>query len=176
MSPGARDASNDIAGLAERAVAALASRHLTLAVAESLTGGLVMAALTEVPGASAVLRGGPVVYATDTKAAALDVDPELLAERGPVDPDVAGAMARSVQRRWGADLGLATTGVAGPEPQAGHPVGEVYVALADEVGATVVGLDLAAAGGRAAIREKTVEQALATLLTRWGLGGEASVG
>ena len=176
MSTDDSDTSDDRAELARRAVAALASRNLTLAVAESLTGGLVMAALTEVPGASAVLRGGPVVYATDTKAAALDVDPELLADRGPVDPDVAEAMARSVRNRWGADLGLATTGVAGPEPQAGHPVGEVYVALADELGATVVGLDLAAAGGRAAIREKTVEQALATLLARWGLGGEASVG
>jgi nicotinamide-nucleotide amidase len=157
-------------------VTALASGHLTLAVAESLTGGLVMAALTEVPGASAVLRGGPVVYATDTKAVALDVDAELLAERGPVDHDVAEAMARSVRHRWAADLGLATTGVAGPEPQAGHRVGEVYIALADEAGSTVVALDLGAAGGRAIIRELTVESALTALLARLGLAGEASVG
>lgn len=163
-------------GLAHRAVAALTSRHLTLAVAESLTGGLVMAALTEVPGASAVLRGGPVVYATDTKAVALDVDRDLLQARGPVDADVAEAMARSVRHRWAADLGLATTGVAGPDPQAGHPVGEVYVALADQTGSTVVRLDLGAAGGRATIREMTVEQALTALLARLGLAGEASVG
>ena len=167
---------DDTVELARRAVAALTSRHLTLAVAESLTGGLVMATLTEVPGASAVLRGGPVVYATDTKTVALDVDPELIAERGPVDPDVAEAMARSVRIRWAASLGLATTGVAGPDPQDGHPVGEVYVALADGAGSVVVRLDLGAAGGRATIRELTVERALTTLLARLGIGGEASVG
>ena len=162
--------------LARRAVAELTARQLTLAVAESLTGGLVMAALTEVPGASVVLRGGSVVYATDTKATALDVDAGLLADRGPVDPDVADAMARSVRTRWGADLGLATTGVAGPDPQAGHPVGEVYVALADEAGSTVLRLDLGDSGGRATVRERTVERALSALLAREGLGGEASVG
>lgn len=165
-----------VAELAHRAVTGLTARRLTLAVAESLTGGLVMAALTEVPGASAVLRGGPVVYATDTKATALDVDAGLLADRGPVDPDVAEAMARSVRTRWAADLGLATTGVAGPDPQAGHPVGEVFVALADEAGSTVLRLDLGDAGGRAAIRELTVERALSALLARWGLGGEVFVG
>jgi nicotinamide-nucleotide amidase len=157
-------------------VTTLTSRRLTLAVAESLTGGLVMATLTEVPGASVVLRGGPVVYATDTKAVALDVEPELLADRGPVDPDVAEAMARSVRNRWAADLGLATTGVAGPDPQAGHPVGEVYVAIADQAGSTVLRLDLGAAKGRKAIREMTVERALTALLARLSLGREASVG
>ncbi len=127
-------------------VATLLERGLTIAVAESLTGGLVMAALTEVPGVSAVLRGGPVVYATDTKASELDVDPELLAARGPVDPEVAAAMATSVRTRWLADVGLATTGVAGPESQAGHPVGEVYVAVSDADGSVVHRLELAPAG------------------------------
>jgi PncC family amidohydrolase len=112
-------------------VARLERAELTVAVAESLTGGLVLGALTTVPGVSAVLRGGVVVYATDTKASQLGVDAELLRERGPVDPDVALAMARGVRRRWTSDIGLATTGVAGPEPQDGHPVGEVYIAVAD---------------------------------------------
>lgn len=163
-------------GGAAAVVAAMIERGLTLAVAESLTGGLVMAALTEVPGASAVLRGGPIVYATDTKAAALDLDPRLLAARGPVDPEVADAMAISVRRRWQADVGLATTGVAGPDPQAGHPVGEVYLAVADSVGSAVHRLDLAAEGDRRSIRSRAVDLALAAVLQRLGLTGEATVG
>lgn len=112
-------------------VGRLAAAGLTVAVAESLTGGLVMAKLTDVPGVSAVLRGGVVTYATDTKASQLGVDEELLDSRGPVDPEVAAQMARGVRERWGADIGLAATGVAGPDPQDGHHVGEVYVAVAD---------------------------------------------
>jgi PncC family amidohydrolase len=165
--------------LAARVVPALQERGLTLAVAESLTGGLVMATLTEIPGASGVLRGGPVVYATDTKTSELDVDAELLASRGPVDPGVAEAMASGVRARWQADLGLATTGVAGPERQAGHPVGEVYVAVADSDGALVVPCDLGEAGSREAIRLQAVTRALETLLGRLegrALSGEASGG
>ena len=77
-----------------------------------------------------MLRGGVVAYATDLKAALLDVDPALLDAAGPVHPDVAAQMARGVRSRLGADLGLATTGVAGPDPQDGHPPGEVHVAVA----------------------------------------------
>ena len=95
-------------------VARLRQMGQTLAVAESLTGGMVMAALTEVPGVSDVLRGGSVVYATDTKTSQLGVDDRLLASRGPVDPDVALAMAQGVRERWTADLGLATTGRGRP--------------------------------------------------------------
>jgi nicotinamide-nucleotide amidase len=117
-------------GAAPRVLAAAAARGLTLGVAESLTGGLVVAALVGVPGASAVLRGGVVAYATELKAALLGVDAGLLAERGAVDPDVAAQMALGVRRATGADVGLATTGVAGPDPQDGHPPGLVYVAVA----------------------------------------------
>ncbi len=165
--------------LAARLVPALQERGLTLAVAESLTGGLVMATLTEIPGASRVLRGGPVVYATDTKTSELGVDAELVASRGPVDPEVARAMAVGVRARWQADLGLATTGVAGPEPQAGRPVGEVYVAVADSAGVSAVACDLGQAGTRNAIRGRTVERALEAVLDRLGglgLAGEASGG
>ncbi|HVQ18891.1 MAG TPA: nicotinamide-nucleotide amidohydrolase family protein, partial [Actinomycetes bacterium] len=100
-------------------VAELGERNLTVAVAESVTGGLLMGALTAVPGASDVLRGGVVVYATDTKASQLGVDPDVLETNGPVDAEVATAMARAVRGRWAADIGVATTGVAGPDPQAG---------------------------------------------------------
>lgn len=98
--------------------------------AESLTGGLVVARLIETPGASAVVRGGLVAYATELKAALLGVDAALLAERGAVDPEVARQMALGARRVLGADWGLATTGVAGPDAQDGRPVGCVFVAVA----------------------------------------------
>ena len=166
---------------AQRLVDALRSREMTLAVAESLTGGLVMATITSKAGSSAVLRGGVVVYATDTKASQLGVDRDLLERQGPVDAQVAEEMARGVRARWGADLGLATTGVAGPEPQGGHPVGEVYVAVADAAGVVVERLDLkslagsaeegnkdgdACDTGRAGIRRATVARALDVVLSR----------
>lgn len=103
---------------------------LTLAVAESLTGGRVAAALTAVPGASAVFRGSFTAYATDLKAGVLDVDAALLAEVGAVHPEVARQMARGVRRLCGADVGISTTGVAGPQSQDGRPVGTVYAAVA----------------------------------------------
>jgi nicotinamide-nucleotide amidase len=151
---------------AARAVAALTRRGSSVAVAESLTGGLVLAALTAAPGASASVRGGAVVYATETKHTVLGVDAGLLAARGPVDPDVAGAMARGVRLTFRAEIGLATTGVAGPEPQDGHPVGEVYVALADDRGTRVEPLRLR--GDRGAIQRATVAAVLQLLLERLG--------
>lgn len=162
--------------LAAALVPALRERGLTVAVAESLTGGLVMAAFTEIPGASAVLRGGPVVYATDTKVSELDIDAGLLASQGPVSPLVAEAMAAGVRARWQADIGLATTGVAGPDAQDGQAVGEVYVALADASGSSSLHCSLGQAGDRVAIRQLAVERALIALAAHIGIAGEASVG
>src|ERR687883_1168607 len=110
-------------------VATLRARGQTLAVAESLTGGALTAAVVDVPGASTVLRGGVVAYATDLKHALLGVDADLLAAEGPVHPEVARQMADGVRERLGATWGLATTGVAGPDPQDGVPPGTVYVAI-----------------------------------------------
>lgn len=100
---------------------------LTLATAESLTAGLCAASLASVPGASNVLRGGLVVYATDLKHSLADVNAELLSQQGPIDPDVAELLASGAAQRCTADVGIGLTGVAGPDPQDGHPVGEVYV-------------------------------------------------
>ena len=97
-------------------IALLAARRQSIAVAESLTGGLLAAALTDVPGASAVFRGGVVAYATELKAVLLGVDRALLAAQGAVSAEVAGAMATGVRDRLGATVGAATTGVAGPDP------------------------------------------------------------
>jgi nicotinamide-nucleotide amidase len=140
-------------------LAALGARGQTLAVAESLTGGLLAATIVDVAGASAVFRGGLVVYATDLKASLGGVDAALLAERGPVDPDVAIQLARGAALRCGADWGLSTTGVAGPDPQNGIAPGTVYIGLSDPDGATTARrLDLT--GDRPAIRRAVVASAL----------------
>ena len=110
-------------------VARLGRGGITVACAESLTGGLLTAVLTDVPGASAVVRGALVVYATDLKASLARVDGALLAERGPVDPDVAIALAHGARTVCGATVGIGLTGVAGPDPQNGIPVGTFYVAV-----------------------------------------------
>src|SRR5205085_5916692 len=104
---------------AQIALALLRGRGETLAVAESLTGGLLAATIVDVPGASRAFRGGLVVYATDLKATLAGVPPQLLEARGAVDPDVAAALAGGVRQRCRADWGLSTTGVAGPDPQDG---------------------------------------------------------
>lgn len=143
-------------------LALLESRGETLAFAESLTGGLLTDEFITVAGASAVVRGGVIAYATDLKETLLDVDPALLAQRGAVDRDVALAMARGARTRMGATYGLATTGVAGPDPQDGHPVGTVYIALSGPGGERVERLALS--GTRAQIRRDAVTAA-AGLLT-----------
>ncbi|MBO9568799.1 MAG: nicotinamide-nucleotide amidohydrolase family protein [Cellulomonas iranensis] len=143
-------------------VGLLARTGLTVAAAESLTGGLVAASLVDVPGASAVVRGGVVAYATDLKASVLGVDAELLAARGAVDPDVALAMAAGVRRVCGADVGLATTGVAGPDPQDGRPPGTVHVAVV--AGGVREARSLVLAGDRARVRAGTVRAVLALAL------------
>ncbi|NIJ06250.1 nicotinamide-nucleotide amidohydrolase family protein [Frigoribacterium faeni] len=151
---------------ASEVVRELDRQGLTVAVAESLTGGLLVAELISVPGASAVVAGGVVAYQTPLKHQLLDVPASLLAARGAVDPDVATAMAVGVRSALAvegraADVGVATTGVAGPDPQDGHDPGTVYVALSAG-GATRV-TRLALEGDRAAIRSATVSESLSML-------------
>jgi len=142
----------------ERLVGLVRSRGATLATAESLTGGLVGAALTDIPGISAIYRGGVIVYATDLKATLAGVPADLLADVGPVHPDTAVALATGVRQRLGATYGLATTGVAGPDPQAGIEAGTVYVAAAGPDAVRVERLSLS--GDRAAIRRGSVQAVL----------------
>ena len=144
----------------------LAARGETLAVAESLTGGLLAATIVDVPGASAVFRGGLVVYATPLKHTLAGVPAPLLSANGPVDPAVAAALAAGARERCGADWGASTTGVAGPDAQGGKPVGRVYVAVAGPLtgadGETLI-RELDLAGDRAAVRAGAVRAALALL-------------
>jgi nicotinamide-nucleotide amidase len=146
-----------VAGLLDR----LRERGLTIACAESLTGGLLLAVLTAVPGASTVVRGGLVVYATDTKTALAGVPAELLAEHGPVHPDVAVELASGVARRCRAGCGVGLTGVAGPDPQHGVSPGTVHIGLYTRAAASVCTLH--AAGDRHAVRLAAVRGALNAL-------------
>ena len=139
----------------------------TLAVAESLTGGLLTDAFVQVPGASAVLLGGVVAYATPVKHTVLGVDGDLLAREGPVDPEVARQMADGVRRAVAvggrpADVGVSTTGVAGPEGQGGRSPGTVWVGVA--AGERRIARTAVLPGDRAEVRAGAVRLALATLL------------
>ncbi|WP_377643416.1 CinA family protein [Oryzobacter terrae] len=149
--------------VAARVVPELVRRGLTVATAESLTGGLVCAALTSVPGASAVVRGGVVAYASDVKASVLGVDAEVLAALGAVCAPVAEQLATGVGEVVGCDVGLSTTGVAGPDPADGQPVGTVFVGAAGPWGILVE--QHALTGDREQVRAASVDAVL-TLLER----------
>lgn len=151
-------------GTAARAIRLLTAARLTVATCESLTAGLLAATLASVPGASAVLRGGLITYATDAKHTLAGVDADLLARRGAVDADVAAQMARGTRLACAASIGLSCTGVAGPDPQDGMPVGTVFLALDREDAAPVV-QRLALDGDRETIRRDTVAAGLQLLLS-----------
>ena len=151
---------------AEAALTRLRARGWTLGVAESLTGGAVCAALVDVPGASAVLQGGVVAYATPVKHTLLGVDAQLLAAHGPVHPEVARQMADGVRRAVAvegraADLGVSTTGIAGPESPDGQPVGTVHIGIATPL--HVTSRAFLFDGDRAAVRLQTVAALLGML-------------
>ncbi|TQN31019.1 competence/damage-inducible protein cinA [Haloactinospora alba] len=148
---------------------ALEASRSTVATAESLTGGMVGAAITGVPGASAVYLGGVVAYATDAKLALLGVSERVLRDHGAVHPDVARQMARGARDGMSATFGLAVTGVAGPEPQDGQPVGTVFAAVAGPAGDVQLA-ELHLRGERSEIREATVDQALRLLSSVVGAG------
>jgi nicotinamide-nucleotide amidase len=150
--------------LATEIILVLTRAGETVAAAESVTGGLVAAALTDVPGSSNAFRGGVVAYATELKAQVLGVDFGMLKRHGPVYAPVAAAMADGVRQRLGATIGVATTGVAGPGPQDGHPAGTVHIAVS-LAGDTVV-RTMALAGSRDEVRRLTVERVLGLLLGR----------
>jgi nicotinamide-nucleotide amidase len=148
---------------AAAALAALTGRSWTLATAESLTGGLIGELLTSVPGASAAYLGGVISYATRLKHTLAGVPSTTLDMLGPVAGRTAAEMAVGVAARCGADWGLAVTGVAGPEPQDGHPVGQVFVGLARPATGWQQVRELRLSGDRAAIRRQTAVTALALL-------------
>ena len=160
---------------AAQVVAVLRERGESVGTAESLTGGLVCAALTDVPGASAAVRGAVVAYAAAVKEAVLGVPAQVVREHGTVSQECAEAMALGGARALGVDWCVATTGVAGPDPSEGHPVGTVHLALAH--GEQVVGHRvLTLRGHRDDIRAGTVTAALELLRGRLTEGLSAARG
>ncbi|MGZ5367523.1 CinA family protein [Aeromicrobium sp.] len=148
----------------ESLIALLRGMDASVSTAESLTGGLVCAALVAVPGASDVVRGSIVAYTTDAKTDVLGVPADLITQYGTVDEHVASSMANATRRRFGSTYGLATTGVAGPDPIEGKPAGTVHIAIAGPEGTESWLLDLA--GDRAMIRNSTVSELLSRFVDR----------
>lgn len=153
--------------LARRVLDRLTARGLTVAVAESLTGGLLMATLTAIPGASSVVMGGVVSYSNSVKQQVLGVDADLLREHGPVQRTVAEQMASEVASLCGADVGVATTGVAGPGDHDGVAAGTFWVAVSvlGQTEARLGQVDGSRSGVRAAAASSGMELLL-TLLSR----------
>ncbi|MGV9822804.1 CinA family protein [Nocardia xishanensis] len=147
---------------ADELVRALAAARQTVATAESLTAGLVAATIAGVPGASAVLRGGLVVYATDLKSSLAGVSADLLAAEGPVAASTAEQLAVGARTRCGADWGIGLTGVAGPDSQDGHAVGTVFLGLSSPWHTEVMRLQLS--GDRWTIRLTATDNAVRELL------------
>ena len=154
-----------LAPLAERLQALCLARSLTVATAESCTGGLVAHVITEIPGSSGYFLGGIVSYADQLKRDVLDVPAEMLAAHGAVSAQTAQAMARGARARLGAGLAVAVTGIAGPDGgTAAKPVGLTYVAVADAAGVDV--RRFVWSGDRASNKEASAAAALQLLVER----------
>lgn len=156
----------DTMALALTLVSTLQVRGDTLATAESMTGGLLSAFVTGVPGASAVFIGGVASYATRAKQEVLNVPEEVVQTDGVVSARCAEAMASGVRDLLGTTYAVSTTGVAGPESQEDKPVGTVFVGLAGPEWVRSVPLHLV--GDRAEIRESACAAAIAELLSAIG--------
>lgn len=154
---------------ASEVLEALAAQNLHLVVAESLTGGLLTSAFVDVPGASKVLLGSIVAYQSDLKSQLLGVSRVLIQEQGAVDPEVVAQMAAGIRAKLASKtatlessvVGIATTGVAGPDSQDGKPAGTVYIGISSSVGDYVYPFEFE--GSRREIRDAAVSAALGAL-------------
>lgn len=144
-------------------VARLRALDQTVAVAESLTGGLVSAELTRPPGASQVVLAGLVVYTSAAKVRLAGVDDKLLSRVGAVHPDVAQALATNVRELMRTDYGIGLTGVAGPTQQDGRPVGEVHLCVIGPLGLVALSRDFSGSTGRDRVRMAAAQAAIELL-------------
>ena len=140
--------------LAYELIQKLGQRHLTISVAESLTGGLVAASLTQIPGASAVFKGGIIAYRDETKEQVLKVDAALITKFTSISEPVAQSMAINIREIMNTDIGIATTGVAGPDKSEGFAPGIVFVAIS--IGDHNICQKLELVGDRTQIRDQSV--------------------
>ncbi len=142
--------------LAYELIQKLGQRHLTISVAESLTGGLVAASLTQIPGASAVFKGGIIAYGDEIKQQVLKVDPALITKFTSISEPVAQSMATNIREIMNTDIGIATTGVAGPDKSDGFAPGIVFVAIS--IGDHKICQKLELVGDRTQIRDQSVNE------------------
>lgn len=142
--------------LAYELIQKLGQRHLTISVAESLTGGLVAASLTQIPGASAVFKGGIIAYGDEIKQQVLKVDPALITKFTSISEPVVQSMATNVREIMNTDIGIATTGVAGPDKSDGFAPGIVFVAIS--IGDHKICQKLELVGDRTQIRDQSVNE------------------
>ena len=156
---------SDIASLATKVLADLRNRDEKLATAESLTGGLLSGAITDIPGSSDVFLGGVIAYDEHIKINILKVDGQLIADHGVVSGEVARAMALGVQSIYGSDWAISTTGVAGPGPSGDVPAGTVWIAVAGPAPMEPYLEKLSLSGNRQEVRSTTIARAL-TAITR----------
>lgn len=143
---------------AQALIRGLQAQGLTVATCESLTGGMICAALVDVPGASRVVRGGLITYQTDTKSLLAGVDAGLIETHGVVSAEVARAMAAGARDALHADIAVSATGMASPGEIGDPPAGTVFVGLASAAGVQAVELHLT--GDRQAVRQQTVDAAI----------------
>ena len=143
---------------AQAIIRGLQAQGLTVATCESLTGGMICAALVDVPGASRVVRGGLITYQTDTKSLLAGVDTGLIETHGVVSAEVARAMAAGTRDALHADIAVSATGMASPGEIGDPPAGTVFVGLASAAGVQAVELHLT--GDRQAVRQQTVDAAI----------------
>ena len=151
--------SAEILGLAGEVVEALRARGETVSTAESLTAGAVSSAIVSIAGASDVFVGGITAYRDEIKISHLHVDPAILEEHTSVSEEVAVAMARGAMKSFGTTWAIGTTGVAGPNPLDGHPVGAVWVAIQ---GPVCQSIELSLSGERESVRNAATASAIAT--------------
>jgi nicotinamide-nucleotide amidase len=142
--------------LAYEIIQKLGQRHLTISVAESLTGGLVAASLTQIPGASAVFKGGIIAYRDEIKQKVLKVDSALITKFTSISEPVAQSMATNIREIMNTDIGIATTGVAGPDKSDGFAPGIVFVAIS--IGDHKICQKLELVGDRTQIRDQSVNE------------------
>jgi nicotinamide-nucleotide amidase len=149
----------EIIGLASEVIDALRARGETVSTAESLTAGSLSSAIVSIAGASDVFIGGLTAYQDEIKISHLGVDPEVLNEHTSVSEQVAVEMARGAMKTFGTTWAIATTGVAGPNPLDGHPVGAVWVAIQ---GPVCQSIELSLSGERESVRNAATASAIAT--------------
>ncbi len=151
--------SHEIIELAQQIVNTLRDRDETLSTAESLTAGDLSSAIVSIAGASDVFVGGVTAYRDEIKISHLDVDPALITAHTSISEQVAIAMAKGAKKSFGTTWAISTTGVAGPNPQDGHPVGTVWVAIEGPISQSI---ELALSGERDSVRNAATASAIAS--------------